>query len=151
MNQKYQVNEWNSSRTQGRRVPPLPPSLSTCGNSWGWNARGHVGGDPRPRQRSGAYARLDPSRQCQSRADTAGCSWLFITGGKEHYLSQWHEKERVGLERWLPVLSLFTSSSSMACLAFYFLRVFSYLKAIRMSTEFIWRVCLAIQFDMLFL
>jgi hypothetical protein len=51
----------------------------------------------------------------------------------------------------LPVLSLFTSSSSMACLAFYFLRVFSYLKVIRMSTEFIWRVCLAIQFDMLFL
>jgi len=96
LNLKYQENEWNSSRTQGRRVPPPPQTPSTCGNSRGWNARGHVGGDPRPRQRSGAYARLDPSRQYQSRADTAGCSWLFITGGKEHYLSQWHEKERVG-------------------------------------------------------
>ncbi|KAJ6981146.1 hypothetical protein NC653_024520 [Populus alba x Populus x berolinensis] len=67
-----------------RETSPSPPSLSTCGNSWGWNARGHVGKDPRPRQRRGAYARLDRSRQCQSRAHTAGCSWLFITGGKEH-------------------------------------------------------------------
>jgi len=59
-----------------RETSPSPPSLSTCGNTWGWNARGHVGGDPRPRQRSGAYARLDPSRQCQSRAHTAGFSLL---------------------------------------------------------------------------
>ncbi|KAJ6890078.1 hypothetical protein NC651_023768 [Populus alba x Populus x berolinensis] len=83
--------------TRETSPPPLRSlslSLSTCGNSWGWNARGHVGKDPRPRQRSGTYARLDPSRQCQSRAHTAGFSLL-----EERNITCPNDMKKRGLER----------------------------------------------------
>jgi hypothetical protein len=147
LNLKYQENEWNSSRTQGRRVlPPHPPPLvGIVGVGMHVVTWAGIQGQDREVGPMPGLIRAVNIKVAQIQLAAAGFSLL-----EERNITCPNDMKKRGLERWLPVLSLFTSSSSMACLAFYFLRVFSYLKVIRMSTEFIWRVCLAIQFDMFF-